>query len=484
MAGSRARLFIENFLIYGLAGVLGKAIPFVLLPLITRLITDPAVFGKLELYRLMVSFGTPIAVVGMYDSMFRFYFDEDSNENRKSVCSSSLTIVFISGFLVVFSGLLTTPILARFVFRDSGSEILIFVALAVIFFSALKSIVAAPTRMQNNRKVYMVMHLLVPVTSYAVSIPVIVMGMPLGGLVAGSAFSVLFSLTVFWYLNRSWFEWRLVDKTRIRELLRFGLPLAPTFFIYWIFNACDRLMISHMLGQDLLGIYGIGARVAGISSLIYMAFSGGWQYFAFSTMKDADHVDLMSRTFEILGVLTFVSTLMYFPFVRLFYPILVGGSYQAGVSVTPFLFLAPLVLMLSQILATQMQVIKKPGLSTCVRILSAFLNVTLNYYLIPTWGIEGAAVATLVSYILMTVVLYLLTLRFELFNISIRFKIITVFFCLLFVILSAYLWDKVLLQFLLSTLFAFCIIWVYRSTIRQIISRFFVKVGDAYAGNK
>ena len=484
MAGSRARLFLENFFIYGFTGVLGKAIPFILLPLITRLITDPAVFGKLELYRLMVSFGTPIAVIGMCDATFRFFFDENSDEYRKRICSSSLTIVIVAGVLVVLSGLLTAPVLARFVFRDSGSEVLVFLALGVIFLSALKSIIAAPTRMQNRRKVYMAMHLLVPVTSYAVSIPVILMGMPLGGLISGSAFSVLFSLIVFWFLNRTWFEWRLVDLAKIKELLRFGIPIAPTFFIYWIFNACDRLMISHMVGQEALGIYGIGARVAGVSALIYMAFSGGWQYFAFSTMKDTDHVDLMSRTFEILGVLSFVSTLLFLPVVRLFYPLIVGSVYQGGVSVTPFLFLSPLLLMLSQILGTQMQIIKRPGLSTMVRIISALLNVALNFYLIPFWGIIGAAIATLSSYFLMSFVLGILAYKFRLFNISGRFITISLTFSFLFITLVRYFWNDLFLLFISPIFFGLGITWIYRQTIRQTFARFLKKEGNQNARYK
>jgi len=35
---SRAKLFIENFLVYGLVGVISKAIPLVMLPIITRVL--------------------------------------------------------------------------------------------------------------------------------------------------------------------------------------------------------------------------------------------------------------------------------------------------------------------------------------------------------------------------------------------------------------------------------------------------------------
>jgi len=54
---SRAKLFIENFLVYGLVGVISKAIPLVMLPIITRLVPDTSVYGIFDLLRVLVSFG-------------------------------------------------------------------------------------------------------------------------------------------------------------------------------------------------------------------------------------------------------------------------------------------------------------------------------------------------------------------------------------------------------------------------------------------
>jgi O-antigen/teichoic acid export membrane protein len=59
MAGGRARLFIENFLIYGSGNVLTKAIPFLMLPVLTRLIRDPAVFGVFDIFNIIIQFATP-----------------------------------------------------------------------------------------------------------------------------------------------------------------------------------------------------------------------------------------------------------------------------------------------------------------------------------------------------------------------------------------------------------------------------------------
>ena len=42
---SKLKLFIENFLVYGLGGIISKIIPFVMIPIITRLMPSTDYFG-------------------------------------------------------------------------------------------------------------------------------------------------------------------------------------------------------------------------------------------------------------------------------------------------------------------------------------------------------------------------------------------------------------------------------------------------------
>ena len=117
---------------------------------------------------------------------------------------------------------------------------------------------------------------------------------------------------------------------------------------------------------NAVGMYGIGSRLAGVSALIYMAFAGGWQYFAFSTMNDNDHTRLMSNVFEVLGVLSVTSLFLLLPFVDWLFKLLVGEVYRKASVVFPFLFLSPLLLMLFQIVGNQVLVAKKSYLSTVI----------------------------------------------------------------------------------------------------------------------
>ena len=71
---NRFRVLAENIVIYGLGGVAGKMIPFLMLPVITRLMPDAGYYGLNDLSNTLASAFQAIAVFGMYDAMFRLFF--------------------------------------------------------------------------------------------------------------------------------------------------------------------------------------------------------------------------------------------------------------------------------------------------------------------------------------------------------------------------------------------------------------------------
>ena len=74
---SRAKLFLENFFPYGFINVLNKVVPLLLLPVVTRLLPDTSSFGIFDMFNVIVGFASPLAILGLYDAMFREFFEKD-----------------------------------------------------------------------------------------------------------------------------------------------------------------------------------------------------------------------------------------------------------------------------------------------------------------------------------------------------------------------------------------------------------------------
>jgi O-antigen/teichoic acid export membrane protein len=176
-----------------------------------------------------------------------------------------------------------------------------------------------------------------------------------------------------------------------------------------------------MIGIGEAGIYSVGAKLGLASQLIYIAFAGGWQFFAFSTMKDKNQVETNSRIFEYLGVISFIATSFICAWSFAIFKILFTQDYLSGYVVAPYLFLAPLMQMLFQVAANQFLVIKKTWPNMFVLSVGAVLNIIFNYFLIPVLGIEGASIATLLGYVVSDIVCVIVLWRMNLMVVSERF---------------------------------------------------------------
>ena len=275
--------------------------------------------------------------------------------------------------------------------------------------------------MRNQRKVYLIRGLTFPIIGFGITITSIKLGYTYEALIYGTIGMSIISVISFYFINKNDFSLKIFDKKVAKELLKIGLPLVPTFLIYWIFNSMDRIMINRILGASELGIYTVGSKVASISQLIYSAFAGGWGYFAFSTMKDEKQVETNSKIFEYLGVISITVYILAQPFISPVFNLFLKGDYVRGKEVFSFLFLSPLILMLYQTVGNQVIVIKKSFLTTLALLFGAVLNIILNLLFIESYGIRGAAFSTLNSYIVSVIIMCLICCKYKLFIASKNF---------------------------------------------------------------
>ena len=465
---SRAKLFLENFFAYGFINILNKIVPLILLPVVTRLLPDTSAFGIFDMYNVIVGFATPLAILGLYDAMFREFFEKDDQQYKYNVTATAERIVFLSSVTITLILMLfSKQFSAMFFSSDNYKDIVVYSGVALIF-SANVSIIQAPTRMLNKRRIYVISGLLQSLGYYMFAILLIKLGFSYYGLIYANILTTVALLMFFWFQNKKFFLDGTFDKNIAKELFKIGLPLVPTFLIYWIYNSTDRIMITNMLGTAQLGIYSIGARVAQISQLIYMAFAGGWQYFVFSTMKDDDHTELVSRIFEYLGIVSFLSFLIITPFSKLIFSLLFKGDYIGGASVFPYLFFSPLLLMLFQTVAGgNFQVIKKTYLSPLCLASGAGTNVLLNYILIPRLGIIGASIATLIGYAISVVVAVIVTQKMRLFRITKRFVMSSI---LIVIDILAMQFDTVNI-YIANLILVIVICFIYRGDVKMILKK-------------
>ena len=112
------KIFLENFLVYGFGGIISKIIPFIMVPIVTRLMPRTEYFGISDLFNTVVSFGSAFAIIGMYDATYRLFFEKEDEQFKKSVCSTALVFTFFTSIIVFIVIVAGKKIIAQYFFGD------------------------------------------------------------------------------------------------------------------------------------------------------------------------------------------------------------------------------------------------------------------------------------------------------------------------------------------------------------------------------
>ncbi len=475
----KGKLFVENMLVYGFGSIISKLVPLLILPVVTRLMPGTTYFGLNDMSNTVLQFGSEVAVIGMYDAMYRLFFEKKDEKFKKEICSTTILFTLTMSLIVCVLMIVGKDLIAKYFFKDTQYSYLVYITAVTVLVSATNAIVSAPTRMQNKRKVFLVTNTISPILSYSITIPLILTGhyviaLPLAALIAGVSMEA-----IFWVLNKSWFDIKLFKKEYLKPLLMIAIPLFPNFLIYWIFNSSDKVMITNILDVGEAGIYSVGSKLGHASQLIYTAFAGGWQFFAFSTMKEKDQVGSNSRIFEYLGIISYAATAFICAISYSFFKIVFAEQYLVGYVISPYLFLAPLLQMLFQVAANQFLVVKKTWPNMLILMPGVIINVILNLTLIPVIGIEGASIATLIGYAVSDIICVIVLCKMKLMVISFRFIVCTLIMIAFFFLWRLFIPESIWLGLVAAICMTIVYAFLYRKELLTILNKFKSKMHNA-----
>lgn len=356
-------------------------------------------------------------MMGSYDAMFREFFTKEGDAHRMSVIKTGFILVLLSSTSLSLIAILFRDWLSSLFFGNTNYSYLIWFVIVSLVVQVTNSFAINPSKMVNNKKHIFSQTMLYAILFYTLSLGMLELDYGFISLILGQQVAFFISLAVFGYINRAYFLEGRYDYKLAKNILKIGLPLVPIFIIYWANNAIVRIFIVNHLGNDEMGVFALGSRYAAISSLLQIAFAGGWSYFTFSTMKDSDHIAIKSKVFKYLTVLIsifyFVVGLLYEPFFEFTF----ADDYSRASEVFPALFLAPLLLVLYQIVANQFTIIGKSYISLIALTIGLLCNLAIGYYGASIMmKLKVASASIPLGYIVTIICIVILGLKYKVFH--------------------------------------------------------------------
>lgn len=404
------KTLLGNTLIYGLGNYGVKIIGFLLIPLYTRFLS-PSDYGIISLVAMYSQVMFVLMNLGQGFSLFRFYYDKDSDEARERVVAAALWIVLLfaiplGAIPLVFSrplagALLGSPDLWYLMFIGTGT-VLCKVLLRMPF-----SIMRAGDQAHRYATWSVVRNGVTTLLALA-----LVAGIHLGatGVVLsqflGDFIMCLLLTGVTFRMLRAGFHW-----ADIRKQLLFGLPLIPAGAAAFVLDFLDRWFLKHYSSVSEVGIYSLGYRFGEILSFAVTAFQLSWPQFVFANRKSENAPEIYAQMTTYWVALLFLLWLGLSVSAPELLRLMATPSFYSAASVVPIVGLAMVLDGLTFTVNIGVLFSKKPYLRMAAVVAAAVVNITLNFLLIPRYGMMGAAWATMIGFLVQLCVALMLSLR-------------------------------------------------------------------------
>jgi O-antigen/teichoic acid export membrane protein len=393
------RRLARHSAIYGVGGMLSRVIALFLLPVYTAYLGTDG-FGKLELVVALTAVLVIVLQLGIGSAFFRFYFDSKEPEHRLLVIRTCFWFTMAMATLGLVLGCVFADGIAAAL--EIGDDPWLIRAAFVALWAQLNyQQMTALFRVEERSAQYVVASVAnIVITVVATILLVVVWEYGATGAVVGNFAGTLVVWVALLAYRREQLGFQ-VDRGLLRRMNQFGMPLVPAALFLWAINFVDRFIIQLLKGESEVGVYSLAVRTASVIVFLLVAFRLAWPAFAYSIEDDA----VAKRTYAY--VLTYLLFICAWISVGLgvLAPWIVeilsprNTEFHEAADAIGILAFAATAFAGYTVLAIGVGRARRTQFNWVVTGAAAVVNIGLNFALVPPYGMMGAAVATLVSYV-------------------------------------------------------------------------------------
>ena len=190
----------------------------------------------------------------------------------------------------------------------------------------------------------------------------------------------------------------LVDIDTWKYAFKFNIALLPHYLSQNVLSSSDKLMIKKMVGDSEVGIYSLAYSVSMIMTIFNTSLTNTITPWVMTKMKEKKVADIKTVIYPAIGFIAVVNMLLIIlapEVIRIFAP----ADYGAAIYAIPPVVMSVFFMFLYGIFSVFEMYHEKTKLISLATLLSALLNLVLNYIFIRAFGYIAAGYTTLICYI-------------------------------------------------------------------------------------
>ncbi|MCC9061746.1 oligosaccharide flippase family protein [Flavobacterium piscisymbiosum] len=210
----------------------------------------------------------------------------------------------------------------------------------------------------------------------------------------------------------------IFDKVHFKYIIKYGAPLIISVLAGWVLNQSDRYFLLNSFGLKEVGLY---AAAAGVASFVVMINSNMIKVIyplVYKKLSEREGKNFILKVSGIYSVIILVISIFFCVALSFFGPFFLGKKYLSAMPIIYIMCIAQAFFGIYTTTGLVIDYFKMTKLKTILVLLSAVLVIVLSFILIPIVGIYGPAIASLLSFLFLSILSLIISLSlFKKYNV-------------------------------------------------------------------
>jgi O-antigen/teichoic acid export membrane protein len=330
----------------------------------------------------------------------RFYFEYKDFKDRNEVISTAMLLIAGIGIIACTLVSFVTDILGSYILDNADLGYFFQIALISMVFQSINGVSYDYLRANQKSLRYILLHFIKLVVGIVLNIYMIcflrlgVVSILLSTLVT----SVLIFITLTLPILRT--TGVRVSFEKIREMAKFGFPLAISQMGAFVVHLSDRFFIKELWSISDAGLYSLGYRFGTLpGNFASVPFNRTFQPRRLELYNEENSEEIFGRIFTYYLLLLAFCGLCVSVLVRDVLRIMSDAAFWDAYKIVPIIVLGNIIFNMHPHLSMGLLIKKKTKYLAWINGSNGFFVLVLNYFLIKSYGMYGAAYATLIAFI-------------------------------------------------------------------------------------
>ena len=388
------RILSDSFF-YTLANLLTKGIGFIMIPIYTFYYSTKD-YGIIDLVTISGSMLTIIIGLEIHQAVARFFPDTKNEEEKKVLVSTALWTILILYIIFVLIAFPFIGNISQIAFSSPDYKNFLYIAILSFGFNFIYYFFSSQLKWQLKSKQNVLVSFIYSVITASLTI-VFLKYFNLSIISVFLAKIIAASICIFLsYLFTKEYYGFIFDLGKLKNLLSFSIPLVFSTLVVYAMQYIDRVMINSFLSIESVGLYGMAFRFASVTTMLTIGIQTALTPLIYREYKNKETPIAIARLFHyfLLAGSVFIAFLFFFS--NKIILLVANENYIESSSVIPWLAMS---ILFSGVIkfVPGIFIAKKTKYILFINIFSLIVNIALNYFLIKSLGLLGAAYSTAIS---------------------------------------------------------------------------------------